>query len=170
METTQIPHESVFAGTSLRRFAPAAVIAASVAMLAGAFYFQYVMGLAPCPLCIWQRWAYAPPILIGLAGILLPQHARPLVLLAGLAFLAGAGIAGFHTGVELGWWQGLAECSGTTGGATSLEDLRKQLMAAPLVRCDEVPWSFIGISMAGWNMIAQVGFAAACLWAARRMP
>ena len=153
------------------RQAPLAIVAASVAMLAGAMFFQYGMGLAPCPLCIWQRWAYAPPILIGLAALALPpRFTRYMVLLAGLAFLAGAGIAGFHAGVELGWWQGLAECSGTTGGATTLEDLRKQLMAAPLVRCDEVPWSLLGISMAGWNMIAQVGFAAACLWAARRMP
>ena len=156
--------------TILERQAPLAIIAASLAMLAGAMFFQYGMGLAPCPLCIWQRWAYAPPILLGLAAFFLPRLARPLVLLAGLAFLVGAGIAGYHVGVELGWWQGLAECSGTASGATSLEDLRRQLMAAPLIRCDEIAWSFLGISMAGWNMIAQVGFAAACLWAARRMP
>ena len=150
--------------------APSILAAISAAAILIALASQIWGGLQPCVLCIWQRWAYAPPILIGLAALALPRLSRPLVLLAGLAFLAGAGIAGFHTGVELGWWQGLAECSGTTGGATTLEDLRKQLMAAPLVRCDEVPWSFIGISMAGWNMIAQVGFAAACLWAARRMP
>ena len=156
--------------TYQERQAPLAIIGASLVMLAGAMFFQYGIGLTPCPLCIWQRWAYVPPILLGLAAFFLPRLARPLVLLAGLAFLVGAGIAGYHVGVEFGWWQGLAECSGTTGGATSLEDLRKQLMAVPLIRCDEIAWSFLGISMAGWNMIAQVGFAAACLWAARRMP
>lgn len=156
--------------TKLERLAPLAIVGASLAMLAGALFFQYGMGLAPCPLCIWQRSAYAPPILLGLAALVLPHLARPLVLLAGLAFLVGAGIAGFHVGVELGWWEGFAECSGATGGATSLEELKKQLMSAPLIRCDEVAWSFLGISMAGWNMIAQVGFAAACLQMARRMP
>lgn len=147
---------------------PAAVVAASLAMLAGALFFQYGMNLPPCALCIWQRWAYAPPIALGLLALALPSARRPLVALAGLGFLAGAGIAGFHAGVEKGWWEGLASCTGAATTATTIEDLRAQLLAAAPVRCDEVAWSFAGISMAGWNMIAQIVFAALALHAAWR--
>ncbi len=147
---------------------PAGAVAASLAMLGGALFFQHVMNLAPCALCIWQRWAYAPPIALGLLALALPGLRRPLVILLALAFLLGAGIAGFHAGVEQGWWEGLTTCTGAATNATSIEALRAQLLAAPPVRCDEVAWSFAGVSMAGWNMLAQTAFAALCLWAARR--
>lgn len=139
--------------------APIAVVAASLAMLAGALFFQYGMNLPPCALCIWQRWAYAPPIVLGLLALAIPKARRPLIILAGLSFLAGSGIAGFHAGVEKGWWEGLSSCTGAATNATTIEGLRAQLMAAAPVRCDEVAWSFAGISMAGWNMIAQIAFA-----------
>lgn len=148
--------------------APLCIIGACLAMLAGALFFQYAMGLPPCALCIWQRWAYAPPLALGLLALFWPGARRPLVLLAGIAFLGGAGIAGFHAGVEKGWWEGLASCTGAATSATTLEDLRAQLMAAAPVRCDEVPWSFAGVSMAGWNMLAQTAFAAFAFLAAGR--
>lgn len=150
------------------RRTPIAVVAASLAMLAGALFFQYGMNLPPCALCIWQRWAYAPPIALGLLALAFPAARRSLVFLAGIAFLAGAGIAGFHAGVEKGWWEGLSSCTGAATTATTIEGLRAQLMAAAPVRCDEVAWSLAGISMAGWNMIAQIVFAALAFRAAGR--
>lgn len=157
------------------RLAAVLVVAVSVFALGAAFAFQYVGGLAPCVLCIWQRYPYAVAIALGALAFLLagkPQAARALIALAGLALLADAAIAGFHVGVEQKWWAGTAECGGNLAAGVSVEDLKQQLLAAPVVRCDEVAWSLFGISMAGYNFLiaAASGIAAlawALAWAAR---
>ncbi|MFP4274676.1 MAG: disulfide bond formation protein B, partial [Paracoccaceae bacterium] len=96
---------------------------------------------------------------------------RALPLLGAAAALATAGIGGFHAGVEWGWWTGPQACSGGAPvGAMSVEDLTEQIMAAPLARCDEVPWALGGISMAGWNALLSLGLAALWLAAAQRAP
>lgn len=144
-----------------------AVALLSAASLGAAFVAQYGFGLAPCELCIWQRWPYAASILLGLAALLLPRWRAPLLVLAALSFAAGAGIAVFHVGVEEKWWQGLASCSGAPT-PKSLEELRVQLMTAPVVRCDEAAFRFLGLSMAGWNVIWAALLAVFTAIAARR--
>jgi disulfide bond formation protein DsbB len=91
-----------------------------------------------------------------------------LLLAAGVAALAGTGIAVFHVGVEQHWWQGTAECGSTLGAASSIEDMRRMLLAQPVVRCDEVAWSLFGISMAGYNALISLGLAAFALAALRQ--
>lgn len=152
--------------TSLPGLSPklffATVAAASAAMLAGAFYFQYVEGLEPCVLCIWQRVPYA--VVIGLAAIgwlaagAAPRWVGPVAALCALAFLADAGIAGFHAGVEQGWWKGTESCTGTGFDATTVEELRAAILSAPSARCDEIAWQFLGLSMTVWNGIAALAF------------
>jgi disulfide bond formation protein DsbB len=132
------------------------VFAASAVLLGGALAFQYLGGYSPCVLCHWQRYAHAVAILLTLAALALPR-ATPLLLgAAGLALLAGAGIAFFHVGVEQHWWQGTAECGSAVSGAASIEELRARLLAQPVVRCDEVQWSLFGVSMAGYNFLASL--------------
>ncbi|WP_298724016.1 disulfide bond formation protein B [uncultured Ferrovibrio sp.] len=143
------------------------VAAASVASLAFAFIAQYGFGLAPCELCIWQRWPYTASILLGLAALLMPRWRGPLLVLAALSFATGASIAIFHVGVEEKWWQGLASCGGAPTPKT-LEELRAQLMTAPVVRCDEAAFRFLGLSMAGWNVIWAGLLAVFTAIAARR--
>lgn len=142
----------------------------SAAVLGAALLSQFVGGLQPCVLCLYQRWPYVATIALGLAGFALarrhPDAARIMLALAGLVFLVGAGIAGFHVGVEQGWWQGTAGCGAPAGGAMTLEQLRAQVLAAPVVRCDEVPWSLLGISMAGYNFLVSLALAGAALWVA----
>ena len=158
----------------LRRpdLAPAVLLAASAGMLAFAFAAQFGFGLAPCELCVWQRYPHALVAGLGLVAIPLARDGKaawfPLALAAAV-LLAGAGVAGFHVGVEQGWWQGLSGCTGAGGGAQSLADLKAQVMAAPVVRCDEVAWSFLGISMAGWNLLLSVGLAGYAAGAALRL-
>ncbi len=145
------------------RAAPLLILLASVAALGAAFAFQYLGGLAPCELCLYQRYPYGATILLSaLALVLAPgRPARALVLLCGLAFLADAGIAFFHVGVERHWWEGLAACSAPAdqAGAHSLEQLRAQIMATPVVRCDRIAWSLFGISMAGYNFVIALALA-----------
>lgn len=148
-------------------FAGPAFALLSAITLGAAFVAQYGFGLAPCQLCLWQRWPYTVAILLGLLAWKLPR-ARPLLLaLLALAFATTAGIALFHTGVELKWWAGLESCGGG-GTATTLEALRAQVLAAPIVRCDEAAFSFLGLSMAGWNMLWASLLAVLALLAARK--
>jgi disulfide bond formation protein DsbB len=126
-----------------------------VGLLGGALGSQYLGGLHPCEMCYWQRWPHAAAIVLAGAAFLLPDRARFLTALAALAIAISGAIGVFHAGVELGWWDGLTRC--TAGGPLSLQDL----LNVPLVRCDQVQWSLLGISMAGWNAIISLGTAAA---------
>lgn len=143
------------------------VTALGLFTLGTAFVAQYGFGLAPCELCLWQRWPYAAAILFALGALAMPKLRPVLLALAGFSILVSGGIAVFHVGVEEKWWQGLASCSGAPT-PNSIEALRAQLMAAPVVRCDEAAFRFIGLSMAGWNVIWSLALGLVALVAARR--
>jgi disulfide bond formation protein DsbB len=140
-------------------------LAVPVALLGGALLSQYVGKLYPCEMCWWQRYPHALAILAAVAACLSPLRAprtRALVLLAAALVAVSGAIGAFHAGVEYGWWEGLTTC--TTSGATSLDDI----MAVPLIRCDQVQWSLAGISLAGFNAIFSLGGALAIVLLARR--
>ncbi|QHQ35088.1 disulfide bond formation protein B [Algicella marina] len=138
----------------------------SLALLLGALAFQHVGGLAPCKMCIWQRWPHAAAVLLG--AVFLLAGWRPALLMAALAALVTAGIGAFHAGVEQGWWEGPTTCTSGPVGNLSAEELMDQILTAPLVRCDEIAWSLAGISMAGWNAILSMVLVIVWLMAARR--
>ena len=147
---------------------PAAIAAGSLAALAAAFAFQHLGGLEPCPLCIWQRWPHVATALLAVVALGLPGPAAALAMgLAGAAALAGAGLAGFHVGVEQHWWAGLAACEGGPPAKTVAE-LRERLLNAAPARCDEVAWSFLGLSMAAWNGLLSLALAGLAASAAGR--
>lgn len=138
----------------------------SAALLIGAFGFQHLGGLAPCKLCLWQRWPHALAVVVGVLALLLNR--AQLCWLGALAALTTAGIGLYHTGVEQGWWEGPTTCSSGPIGNLSTDDLLDQIMTAPLVRCDEIAWQFAGLSMAGWNMVLSLGLATLWIIAARQ--
>ena len=142
---------------NLLRMRALGAMAASAALLLGALGFQYLGGLAPCPLCIDQRWPHA--IAIGLGLLLLAWPKRAIAALAGLTVLVGAGIAAYHVGIEQGWWPGPATCTAPEPGAMAPGELLDQILATPVVLCDEIAWSLWGISMAGCNGILSLGIA-----------
>jgi disulfide bond formation protein DsbB len=154
------------------RLPPLVILAASIATLGGAFLFQYVGGLQPCVLCVYQRYPYGVTIALSASALLfLDGRTRGWALaLCGIAFLVGMSIAGFHVGVERHWWEGTAACTGSvdTSNATTLEALRQQLLSAPPARCDRIAWSLFGITMAGYNVLISLGLAVFSLWSARR--
>lgn len=139
----------------------------SAALLAGAFSFQYLGGMHPCELCLWQRWPHAAAIVIAIVAFFVP--ARVLAILGMLAALATAGIGMFHVGVEQGWWQGLQSCTGgSLAGISAADLLNPSIVIASPVRCDAIAWQMLNISMAGWNVIASLGLALIWLLAATR--
>lgn len=135
------------------------LIAVSGSLLLGALGFQYLGGLAPCEMCHWQRWAHLAVLALGGVALLAPRL-WPLPL---LAMLVSAGLGLFHAGVEKKWWQGPTQCS---AGFSASDDLLGSILAAPLVRCDQIAWSFLGLSMAGWNALISAAalVAAGYLW------
>ena len=151
--------------------APAAILAASALILGTALGSQYLGGLAPCELCIVQRWPYAAAIglsLVALTAVRRPAARSVVIGLCGAAFAVGGAVAFYHLGVEEGWFQGPAGCSASAIDATTIEGLKRQLLATPVIRCDEVQWSLMGVSLAGFNLIASAALAAGCLFAAAR--
>lgn len=141
--------------------------AGSGALMLGALAFQHIGGMAPCALCIWQRYPHVAAVVIGVLAALALLPARMLAALGALAALVTAGIGLYHTGVERAWWDGPSACSGGNVASQSAQDLMAQIMAAPLVRCNEVPWEMLGLSMASWNAVVSLGLAGLWLMALR---
>ncbi|MEM8578887.1 MAG: disulfide bond formation protein B [Pseudomonadota bacterium] len=136
--------------------------AGSAALLVAAFGFQHLGGLAPCEMCLWQRWPHAAAILIGAAALATGHRALAALGAAALAVSVGLGL--FHAGVEQGWWEGVTACAGGAGLSMDPDALFDQIMTAPMVRCDQIAWSFAGLSMAAWNALLSAGLLA--LWLA----
>ncbi|MFW5654746.1 MAG: disulfide bond formation protein B [Roseicyclus sp.] len=149
-----------------RRSLIALAAGGSAMLLLAAFAFQHLGGLAPCAMCLWQRWPHAAAVAIGAVGLALPS-AVPAGLGA-LAMLGNAGIAFYHTGVERDWWEGPASCSGGGLGSASVADLLDPGIGGGFVMCDEVAWSMLGLSMASWNGLGCLALAALWGLAARR--
>jgi len=158
----------------------AALIIASIAAaaLAGAWYFQLVQGLVPCPLCLEQRYAYYLLFPLGFLIALAANAGVPrAVLLAGLALMAlaalgNAGLGAYHSGVEWGFWPGPTDCSGPLldlgkAGLGKAGGLLDQLDKVKVVRCDEVQWRFLGLSLAGYNVLVSLLMAAIAGWGVR---
>ena len=157
MATLSVP------STPLWRQAPLLLLLGSGGLLLGALFFQYVMDMPPCPLCLWQRYPHvAVVVLAAVALVVGPGSLRPwLLALMGLALLATAAIGIFHAGVEQKWWAGLAMCEGAGGDAPiGVDDLMKNLNRRPAARCDQIPWALGGLSMAAWNAVFSVLLAA----------
>ena len=147
------------------RLASANVLALIVpaVLLAGAYGSQIWGRLYPCEMCWWQRYAHFAAIPLALLAFVLPGRRRALVLLAALAIAVSGAIGGYHAGVEAGVFEGITTCTSTATGATSA-DLLKAILAAPMVRCDQVQWALWGISMAGWNAIVSLSAAGVIAW------
>ena len=141
-------------------------------LLGGAYYFQYGVGLPPCEMCYWQRWAHMAALAFAAVALLagrMPDRGRSFVWLAALGILASGLIGAYHAGVELDYFEGLTQCAAHGSGASGAELLR-EILSAPLIRCDEVPWSLFGISMAGWNAILSLAAALLVLWLSLKRP
>jgi disulfide bond formation protein DsbB len=148
-----------------RALAPLVLLAGAFAVIAAALATQYVGGLAPCELCLYERWPYYAALPAALVLVLLPQDEPPafrrtIATLLLLIFLGSSGLAFYHVGVEQHWFQGPTACTGAGGGAETIDQLRALLSHQQTVRCDVPQWSFHGVTLAGLNLVASMGLAA----------
>jgi len=147
-----------------------AITAIAAATLAGAWFFQLVLDIRPCPLCLEQRYAYYLVVPLGaLTALAAAKNASRAVLLIGLAIVAAAtlgnaGLATYHAGVEWHLWQGPTDCTGEIGNLGSAGNLLERLDTVKVIRCDEVQWRFLGLSLAGYNVLISLLMAAIAAW------
>jgi disulfide bond formation protein DsbB len=152
------------------RTAALVITAIAAATLAGAWFFQLVLDIRPCPLCLEQRYAYYLAIpLAALTAFAASRDAPRGVLLAGLVILAAATLgnavlATYHAGVEWHLWQGPTDCTGPIGNLGNAGNLLERLDTVKVVRCDEVQWKFLGLSLAGYNVLISLLLAAIAAW------
>ena len=140
----------------------------SLGMMIAALGFQYIGELHPCKMCYWQRYPHIAAIGIGVLFLFLAY--RGLLVLGALSALTTGVIGVYHVGVEQKWWQGPDTCTSGSIDGLSTEQLMAQIMAAPIIRCDEIAWSFLSLSMASWNLIASLLLAALWFYAWRIWP
>lgn len=130
-------------------------------LLGGAYGSQYFGGLHPCEMCWWQRYAHFAALAPAVLAFTAPAgslRARILTIFAAIGIAVSGAIGVYHAGVERHIFAGITTCTATVK-ATSTQELLNQLMHAPIVRCDQIQWSFLGISMAGWNAIISLSGA-----------
>lgn len=163
---------ALFRRLSLAERALGLSFAASAAMLAGAHLFEKVGGLVPCILCLNQREAHWTALAVAAAGLLASRlfrsklGAAAAVGAAALVYAVSAGLAFYHTGVEYGYWPGPAICAGGVE-IVDLENLAASLnQKSDAPSCEDVQWRFLGVSMAGYNLLASAGLFALTLFAA----
>lgn len=144
------------------QYAALGIVLMSILALVGALTAQYGFNLRPCELCLIQRVPFALTIILGLLAYFWTAKRIPLIVLSGVAYLVNSGVALFHSGVERKWWAGLTGCT-TPDMSGSIEDLMKRIQETAVVRCDEIPWSFLGLSMANYNVVFCLGLAIACI-------
>ena len=161
-----------FARTQPVAAAAVAIAALGVATIVGFMFFQFVLGYRPCPLCYEQRIAFyisvplAVMVLLGLSV----GASRKVMLLALLAIAAAmvwnAGLGVYHSGIEWKWWPGPQDCSGAIPNFGPAGSLLDRIKNAPVVRCDEAAWRFLGLSLAGYNVLISSALAVVALWGA----
>ncbi len=143
-----------------------AIFVLSAATLLGAWYFQYVLELPPCPLCLEERLPYhiviPRSLLMAIAALV---RAPPKLLAVGflviiVAVLCGAGLGAYHAGVEWHWWPGPTDCSGPLTDFKAKGPLLDQLQSIHVIRCDDPAWRFLGLSLAGYNTLISLALAA----------
>jgi disulfide bond formation protein DsbB len=152
--------------------AAAAIAAIGLATILGAYFFQYVLGYRPCPLCLEQRIAYY--VAIPLAAMVLlgvsVNSSRKVMTLAFVAIAAAmlwnAGLGAYHSGVEWQWWEGPKDCSGPVANFGSAGGLADLIQNTRVIRCDEAAWRFLGLSLAGYNVLISLAIAAIAAWGA----
>jgi disulfide bond formation protein DsbB len=165
--------------TTMMKARPVASAAIAIAVVGavtilGAWWFQYGLGLKPCPLCLEQRYAYYFAVPLAVMVLLGDSYggSRKVLMAALIAIALGmlwnAVLGVYHSGIEWKWWAGPQECSGTLDDLGSASSLLEKLKSVSVVRCDEAAWRFLGLSLAGYNAVVSVMLAGIAIWGAAR--
>lgn len=143
----------------------------SLLLILAALAFQHIGGLLPCDLCYKQRWVYylaiaGAPMALFFYGRGLYQYTLIILFILGISFLANLGLGIYHAGIEWEWWAGPTGCS-DLGQLDATIDLMDALKKTKVVACDEVQWTFLGLSMAGYSALASLALSMIAFFTAK---
>ena len=133
--------------------------AISLSMIFFVLISEYVFGFAPCSLCLIQRYPHMLVAITSVWLIFFRTHNFFLYPVNTLVIALSIILASYHVGVEQNVFQGPQSCSSSNLSLVSeksAEALLKEILNTAVVRCDEVTWSFMGLSMATWNLILSI--------------
>jgi len=151
-----------------------AIMLIAAATLAGAWFFQLALEILPCPMCLEQRYAYYFTVpFAALVALAAARGAPRGVVLAGLAVLMLAALGNavfgaYHAGVEWDLWKGPTDCTGSGVDLGNAGSLFESLDKVKVIRCDEVQFRFLGVSLAGYNALISLLMAAIAAWGMAR--
>lgn len=147
------------------------VLIAGIATIGGAWGLQIFADIVPCPLCLQQRWVYylgLPLTALALGWLLTAASTgvpRILLGMTALLFIGGAVLGAYHSGVEWGWWAGPTGCATGAGAPQSAAGLLQQMEDTRVVPCDVASWRFLGLSLAGYNVLISLAIVGLIGWA-----
>ena len=121
-----------------------------------ALYYQYIENYPPCELCIYQRFPYYSIIAMSLLFFVFKKNFNIISSLIIIAVIISFLLSIAHAGVELGFWEIKSSCSNNIKDFNDIEELRSFLEDVPITKCDQIIWSYKGISMAGYNVIFSI--------------
>ena len=133
--------------------------AISLSMILFVLISEYVFGFAPCSLCLIQRYPHMLVAITSVWLIFFRTHNFFLYPVNTLVMALSIILASYHVGVEQSIFQGPQSCSSSNlslVSENSAETLLKEILNTSVVRCNEVIWSFMGLSMATWNLILSM--------------
>ena len=123
-------------------------------MLLSAFYLEYFHNAFPCDLCITQRWFHALIISYSLIAIFISKSrffTNKLILIGLSITWIASSVAGlYHFGIEMNFWKGPDECSSAIDFS---KDTLTYLLNKSPIKCDEIMFKILGLSLAGWNAL-----------------
>ncbi|MDC9701642.1 MAG: disulfide bond formation protein B [Alphaproteobacteria bacterium] len=159
-EKAHMPVEKKIANTESLKSRMLFIFVTSATSIGGAWFFELVIGLSPCPLCLWQRWPYYIGMLIALLSLyrFFTKYKEPEIKLFALGiiflFLANTVLGFYHAGIEWGWWPGYIVSCGENGNEIprDIKTLSLQIVNAGGVRCDQATWRLFGLSLASYNV------------------
>ena len=129
--------------------------------------FEHIGGYIPCKLCLEQRQPYYAGMPLMLVAAVSAWRGWPatvtrgLLIIGGLLMLYTASVGVYQSGAEWDWWPGPTDCGAVAGGdVTNAGDLLSQLVEKKAPSCDVAAGRFLGLSFAGWNVLAGLGIAA----------
>ena len=128
------------------------LIIISVIAITSALIAEYIFNLQPCELCLKQRHPYYLIIVVSLIIFFIPVFLKlALYILIQLGVIYGIFYSVWHVGVENKLLKGPSGCTAGLSNSSSTADLKEQILSKQVISCDEVVWSFFGISAASLN-------------------
>ncbi len=135
------------------------LIAISITALATAYFAEYILHYAPCPLCVYERFPYLTLIKICLTALIIRKLSKYTLVFIFLTLLSSCILSTYHSMVERGIVQPSSLCSSMIRfpKGLSIEHIKQMLYSQPITSCTKPAIKILGISMTEYNLLLNLG-------------